>query len=88
MTRPPHARGSPARDMALATPKVRLRQLEASSELQPCSWLPPTPLIVGDEGSALDPSQAEGGKASPRAPMALVGAGWAFSRPMLHSLFL
>lgn len=55
MTQPPHARVFLARDMALAT----LRQLQAGSELQPCSWLPPTPLIMGAEGSALDPSQAD-----------------------------
>lgn len=65
MTQPPHARVSPARDMALATPKAKLRQLEAGSELQPCSWLPPTPLIMGAEGSALDPSQADGEERHP-----------------------
>lgn len=60
MTQPPHAHVFPASG-ALATLKAKLRQLEAGSELQPCSWLPPTPFIV----SALDPSQAGGEERHP-----------------------
>lgn len=67
MIQPPHARVFPA-SVALATLKAKLRQLEAGSELQPCSWLPPTPLIVGAEGSALDPSEAGGEERHPHGP--------------------
>lgn len=65
MTQPPHARVFPARDMALATLNAKLRQLEDGNELQRRSWLPPTPLIVGAEGSALDLSQADGEERQP-----------------------
>lgn len=51
----PHAHVFPARDMALATPKAKLRQLHAGSELQPCSRLPPTTLIMGLKAQPLTP---------------------------------
>lgn len=56
----PCANVFPARGIVLAAPNMKLRLLEVHKELQPCSQLPPTPLIGAAEGSALDPSQADG----------------------------
>lgn len=74
--------------MALATAKAKLRQLEAGRELQPCSQLPSATLISGDEGSALDPRQADWEGRAPQAHTTMVGAEWVFGIPVLQSLLL
>lgn len=62
----PHANVFLDRDIVLAAQNAKLRRLEAHKELQPCSRLPPTPLIGVAEGSALDPLQADEAERHPR----------------------
>lgn len=84
-TQVPHANVFPAGDIALAALSARLRWLEARKELQPCSRLPPTPLIRAAKAQPLTPCRW-GGKASLQARAAPAGAGWVFACPTLQSL--